>query len=366
MKKLITLLVVGTGACVAVQAQTYTPIDLRLFNDGIHHWYLEHPVRTYETLKPEQIDLIGNHLVAYQNQDGGWPKNIDFLAIIDIDSVKRVYHRPTSTFDNRNIYAQAVYLSEVYKQVPDEKYKQSVIRAIEYILREQRPSGGWRGWDVDAITYNDDVMTGLMELLTTVEQGESPFEWTDADLRRRAREARDRALDVTLRCQIVVDGAKTGWCQQHDHTTLEAIGARSFELASLSPPETADILDYLMTIKNPDRRVIEAVTAAAAWLERSKIYGMRVERVSIPPEEATNHEYPYDLVVVEDPAARPIWARFCEIGTNRPFMCNRDGIKVYKLSDVVPERRVGYSWYNYSPQKTLDRYAVWKQVVAAE
>ena len=40
-----------------------------------------------------------------------------------------------------------------------------------------------------------------------------------------------------------------------------------------------------------------------------------------------------------------IWARFYEIGTNRPFFCNRDGVKVYSLAEVKLERRTGYSWY---------------------
>lgn len=44
---------------------------------------------------------------------------------------------------------------------------------------------------------------------------------------------------------------------------------------------------------------------------------------------------------------------------NTPFMCNRDGIKVYKLSDVKLERRVGYAWYTYAPEKLFKLYKEW-------
>ena len=47
-------------------------------------------------------------------------------------------------------------------------------------------------------------------------------------------------------------------------------------------------------------------------------------------------------------------------------MCNRDGIKVYKLSDVKLERRVGYAWYTYAPEKLFKLYKEWLKKVEAE
>ena len=29
----------------------------------------------------------------------------------------------------------------------------------------EKKNGGWRGWDVDAITFNDEVTTGVLRLL---------------------------------------------------------------------------------------------------------------------------------------------------------------------------------------------------------
>ncbi len=38
-----------------------------------------------------------------------------------------------------------------------------------------------------------------------------------------------------------------------------------------------------------------------------------------------------DRVLVDDPDAPGLWPRYCELEDNRPFFCNRDGIKVYSL-----------------------------------
>lgn len=72
-------------------------------------------------------------------------------------------------------------------------------------------------------------------------------------------------------------------------------------------------------------------------------------------------------MVVEDPSAPPIWARFYEIGTNRPFFCGREGIKKYSLADIEHERRVGYSWYTNAPAYLLEKeYPLWRAKHAAK
>ena len=52
-----------------------------------------------------------------------------------------------------------------------------------------------------------------------------------------------------------------------------------------------------------------------------------------------------DKVVVKDPNAPGLWARFYEIGTNRPIFCDRDGVAKHDLSEIGYERRNGYACY---------------------
>jgi hypothetical protein len=85
------------------------------FSDGIHHWNLEHRERTYQRFTPDQVHEIASNLMAYQNKDGGWPKNIDWLGVLNTDSVyqklKESYKR--STLDNRNTFPQIEYLTKL-------------------------------------------------------------------------------------------------------------------------------------------------------------------------------------------------------------------------------------------------------------
>jgi pectinesterase len=109
-----------------------------------------------------------------------------------------------------------------------------------------------------------------------------------------------------------------------------------------------------MSLDNPSPEVVRAVDAAVAWLESVKLEGIRqtVER----DQEGRNK------VIVKDPAAPPLWARFYEIQTNRPFFCDRDGVPKYTIAEIGHERRNGYAWYGTWPQSLLqEQYPAWKK-----
>jgi PelA/Pel-15E family pectate lyase len=74
----------------------------------------------------------------------------------------------------------------------------------------------------------------------------------------------------------------------------------------------------------------------------------------------------HDKIVVNSPGAPPIWTRYYELKTHRPIFCNRDSKIVYSLAEVERERRDGYGWYTYEPQKVLNRYKAWMQKTGLE
>src|SRR5262249_53308077 len=150
-----------------------------------------------------------------------------------------------------------------------------------------------------------------------------------------------------LKLQVRVKGKLTVWAGQYDPETLAPTNARTFELPSLVSDESTGVVRYLMAIDQPPPAVIEAIEAAVHWFERSKIPCMRVETVAADSVRFKYHTSKDDRRVVLDPSAPPMWARFYDIATNRPFMANRNGKKVYRLSDVERERRTGYRWYGY-------------------
>ncbi len=70
----ILLLLLLTVACNNTPKQAPS-IDR--FADCIHHWYLVHEVGSIERLADDDYRAIADNLLAYQNEDGGWPKNMD-------------------------------------------------------------------------------------------------------------------------------------------------------------------------------------------------------------------------------------------------------------------------------------------------
>lgn len=363
MKRIILLLLAVTSV-VGLRAQKNNAIlSTEKFSDAVNHWLMTHDKTSYECYSEEEYLAIADNMVAYQNEDGGWPKNLDMTAKLDPDSVKSALeprHRQ-STLDNRNIYSQVEYLSMVYSACGKKIYKKSAQRGIEYILEHQYPNGGWRGWDADAITFNDGCMTGVLFLWHDILRGEPQYDWVDKRTREAVEASWNAAIELILKTQYVQNGVKTVWCQQHDHQTLLPTKARSYELPSLSGSESADVVMLLMSIENPSEPIKEAIEAAAAWYEKTKITGKRMEFVSLPNGHPEDPKIKRDRILVDDPEAKPLWARYYELDDNRVFFCNRDGVKVYSLEEVAPERRVGYGWYGTWGNKVLKQYKKWKK-----
>jgi PelA/Pel-15E family pectate lyase len=159
-----------------------------------------------------------------------------------------------------------------------------------------------------------------------------------------------------LKCQIKVNGKLTAWCAQHDEVDFTPRTARTYELPSLSGSESVGIVELLMSVDNPSPDVCNAVDAASTWFESAKIQGIRVDRVQDPMSPKG-----WNKVVVNDENARPMWARFYNIETNAPFYCDRDGVPKASLAEIGYERRNGYNWLDYWPQKLLEKeYPAWK------
>jgi len=100
-----------------------------------------------------------------------------------------------------------------------------------------------------------------------------------------------------------------------------------------------------MQLESPDARVIDAVHDAAAWFRATAIHGFEYRRPRL----------------IEREGGGPIWARFYEIGTNRPIFSNRDGVVLYDFHQVGDERRRGYAWYQTAPAALLGKYEEWAQ-----
>ena len=300
---------------------------------------------------------IADQLLLYQHDNGGWEKNIDMAAPLsdqersDLQARKKENLGHT-TIDNDATYTQMRYLARVYTATRQERFRSAFQSGLNFILEAQYPNGGWpqfyplRDGYWSHITYNDDAMIGVMETLRSIVRRESDYTFvSDAD-RERARLAIEKGVQCILKTQVRVDGKLTAWCAQHDEKTLLPAKARAYEHPSLSGSESVGIVQFLQGIEHPSPEITTAIQSAIAWFDAVKLTGIRVERKAAPGTSRG-----YDFVVVQDANAPPLWARFYEIGTNRPIFSGRDSVVKYQLSEIEYERRTGYRWYVDRPSQ---------------
>jgi PelA/Pel-15E family pectate lyase len=362
------------GLAFNAQAQ-YSPISIDGFSDGIKHYRDKSGRDDYPRYQLSDIVSIGDNLLVWQRSNGGWPPNQDPLRILSaLERTEQTAKRQEAdtSFDNRNTYSQIQYLAAVYTQTQQDQFRQAAVRGLEFLLSAQYPNGGWpHSFPRDSsyyphITVADDVMTGILATLRTIVEGETTFAWLDKELRTRIENSLSLGDACLLQMQIKVGNELTAWAGQYDRHTLQPIMGRTYELPSIVSSESVSVVRYLMSIQEPTPAVIHAIDSAVRWFERSALQGIRIEKVAAEPVRYENHTSTYDLVVVQDSTAPPIWARFYDIETNRPFMANRDGNKVYSLAEVERERRTGYGWYSGAPNALLQNdFPSWQSRMAA-
>jgi PelA/Pel-15E family pectate lyase len=308
---------------------------------------------------------IADNVLLYQRNSGGWSKNIDMGKPFDESERPALLAQKKendSTIDNGATYTQLSFLARVYTKKPEERYREAFLKGLDFLLKAQYPNGGWPQFYPDLsgyykhITYNDDAMIGVMKLLRDVAAAKPNYVFVDEARRAKAASAVDKGIDCILKTQVVVNGRRTVWCAQHDEVTFAPAAARTFEVTSLSGGESAGIVRFLMSIKEPSPAVVDAIESAIAWFEQSQLRGIKwIEK------RDASQPGGIDRLVVKDAEAAPIWARFYEISTNRPVFVGRDGVVKYSVAEIEHERRVGYAWYVEEPAKLLqDEYPKWR------
>ncbi|MGG4146645.1 pectate lyase [Paenibacillus algorifonticola] len=275
-----------------------------------------------------------SNVLKNQQSDGGWRK----------DYSESSGEWAKSTIDNKATYSEIRRLASEYKKTKDSKYSAAAIKGINFLINMQYANGGFpqvyqsSGYHKH-ITYNDNAMINVLILLDEVANKKGDFSFIDSTLASKSKQAVDKGVDCILNTQVTVSGKLTAWGQQHDSSTLKPAGARIYEVPSLTAQESVNIVKFLKT-RASNSKIAASIKGAEDWFKAVQITGIRVEKKS------------GDVVVISDPSVKtPIWARFYEIGSNKPIFVGRDGIVKYKLSDIEKERRTGYAWYGNWPAK---------------
>lgn len=361
----------------AFAQERHAIIDTSDFLDAAHHWYdirdkgnTINPRPGHPAYRATEITGIADNILLYQKTNGGWPKNYDMQAILATDQKDSLLNAKTelhTTFDNGTTYAQIAYLASAYTATKKEVYKTAAEKGLDYILSAQYVNGGWpQYYPLEnnysrCITFNDDAYIGILQVLKDIADGNPEYAFIENKQRQKYITAFNKGLDCILKTQINDAGKPTAWCQQYNEITLEPAWARKFEPPAICNRESVGIVLLLMSIHDPSQAIKDAVQNAVAWFNESKILNTKVVTVDAPEMVTPFTVSRHDKIVVNSPGAPPIWTRYYELKTHRPLFCNRDSKVVYSLAEVTRERRDGYGWYTYEPQKVLNSFEAWKK-----
>jgi len=359
---------------------------------GVRGIPLDQPKERYAQAEALRIADI---ILSFQTPAGGWSKNLDltqhrrapgerfstdntsrFPSSSDNDAPRDQGWNYVGTFDNDATVTQLRFLAKVIRALSltrevkngtatptrtgqsrptsEKEYRAAFLRGLDYIFAAQYPNGGWpqvwplQGGYHDAITYNDNAMIQVLELLRDVAAGLNEFDFVAAKTRTRASESVKRGIHCILETQIVISGHRTVWCQQHDPLTLQPCSARNYEMPGESSAESASIIQFLMKEPKPSQQIIVAVEAAAAWFENTKI-----------KDVAYRFAGESGRLLVDVPGSSPLWARYYDIATQRPIFGDRDKTIHDNVNEISKERRNGYAWYRDTPAHALDQYSAW-------
>lgn len=323
----------------------------------------------------EEARRIADIVVSFQTPAGGWSKNSDYtekprgpgemfgvengsphLGTNDFDAPDDPHWNYIGTFDNDATTTELLFLAKVIAAAKDgnEEWKNSFLRGLDYIFVAQYPNGGWpqvwplQGGYHDTITINDDAMLHILQFLQAVAEGKNEFSFVPQQVRAKAAESFQDGMNCLLSAQTVANGKRTVWCQQNDAITLEPASARNYEMPALTSSESATIVLFLMSLPNPGSNEVAAVHAACKWFEKTKIEGRAYKRVG---DEGRK--------LVAAPGSGPIWARYYQIGTDKPIFGDRDKTIHDDVNELSRERRNGYGWYRDTPRQVLELYTNW-------
>ncbi len=242
----------------------------------------------------------GEALIKGQNKYGGWDHRIDFQ-----NEPKRI----VVSFDDNQTQSATRLLMALDQEVEDKTLHQSVVNALDMMLKTQLEQGGWphkypeQGNYHDYATFNDGGINRCVDVML--------------DAYRLYREDDYYQSIVKAGHYIYISQLpppQPGWAQQYNEF-LQPVWARAFEPPSVCPAVTLNNVNTLIDIYelSGEDMLLLPIRDALIW----------VESVKLPNGK---------------------WPRFVELNTNKPMYYNRGRIRVEKLEDLTPERYTGYSY----------------------
>jgi PelA/Pel-15E family pectate lyase len=310
---------------------------------------------------------LADVILSFQSPSGGWSKHTGFdkgprRPGMQFSSQYEPGQPPhyLATFDNRSTTEEMQFLAAVWNVTKREDCKAGFVKGLNFILAAQFPNGGWpqvyplEGGYHDDVTFNDDAMTHVLELLQAITRNEPDFAFLDQSQREKAAAALERGIQCVLQSQVRQGTNRTVWCAQFDPITLQPAPARKMEPAALSGVESAHVLLFLMSITNPTPEMVTAIEGGLRWIEDAKVKG----EIKTTPNGKQYFE--------PNPAGDEVrWARFYNLTNNQPEFPGRDGVIYNSFTEMAAMNRLGYDYFSSLPGSIIGNgQKKWRKMLA--
>ena len=322
-----------------------------LFEQYKHQMWYGHTV-TRATMN-DQIDLwygsaesirIADNFVRFQLNNGGWlmtgaPESYslsDGSAIEYINPTPAQEQQQLASLDrnddttgDRAIIEELRYMIKMYKATGNPVYRESYEKALERILSNERPNGGFprrahlsAAHSFSQIAYNDDATSNVLNLWLDILNNDCGWYSTvDNAMRQRLRTSFNKGVDVILKTQVYSEAQRmlTGWNGAHDNYTYEPVWMREWEPVAIWRRPSIGNVNLLMRIENPSAQVQNAIHSFIKFFNHTEIFGV-VTR-SIPMPNGVYRTVWRELEYRE--GSRGYWASFTDIDTFEPLFFDR-------------------------------------------
>lgn len=255
---------------------------------------------------------VARVLAWTQNANGGWYYTV------------RVSTMPASfTIGPRNedwcVYGSGMatqnlgFLIDLDKDYDAEWLTLAIEFGLEKMMEHQFEDGSWArwyplrsgSWAWTALrSFNDGVINDCIETLLAAYKAYGRSEYMNAAM---------RGVEYMLQTQL--PAPQRGWAQHYD-ANKNPVAGRPFEPESACSEVTGRNVNTLILfyVETRDERYFTPVLPAIEWLENSRI-------------------------------GQDLWARFYELGTNRPLYADTQGRRYYNINQLPPAIRNSYAWH---------------------
>lgn len=242
----------------------------------------------------------GQALIIGQNKYGGWDHRIYF---------ERKLKKTVVSFDDNQTQSAVRFLMALDQEMNDEALHQSVLKALDIMLKTQLEQGGWphkypkQGNYHDYATFNDAGINRCVDVMIDA------YKFYRLDDYYKSIVKAGNYIYISQ-----LPPPQPGWAQQYNEF-LQPTWARAFEPPSVCPAVTLNNINTLIEIYKltGNDTLLFPISDALKW----------VESVKMPNGK---------------------WPRFAELYTNKPLYYDRGRIGVNNFKDLSPERSTGYGY----------------------